>query len=86
MKIKNWIIKKLGGFTEEERDSYEKWAVKYLTGINGEVTPNYSYYIPFENDDICVIKSRITVSNGIIKGIKVAPWCKEVVITSLITP
>ena len=87
MNLKNWIIKKLDGITKDEneecRQQYEKWAVKYLTGKNGEVTPDVEYYHPFENDDICVIRSRIHIGNAKITGLKVAPWCKKVVATEL---
>lgn len=79
----NWIIKKLGGTTADEQASYEKWAVENLTGKNGEVTPDCLLYIPFDGDDIVVIRSRITICNGIIKGLKVAPWCKDVVASGL---
>ena len=76
------IIRLLGGITktdaELKREEFEKWATENLTGINDEVTPNVSYYSPFEGDDICVIRSNITIMNGLVKGINVAPWCKNV--------
>ena len=87
MKVKNWIIKKLGGLTveqhEEARSGYEKWAVENLTGKNGEVTPDCAHYFPFEDDDIVVIRSRISISNEKIKGLKIAPWCKYVATSGL---
>lgn len=88
MKIISWIIIKLGGITveqqEETRILYERWAVKHLVGKNGEVTPNVSHYFPFDDDDIVIIRSRISVTNGKIKGLKIAPWCKDVCASGLI--
>ncbi|QCQ57877.1 hypothetical protein Barba22A_gp026 [Rheinheimera phage vB_RspM_Barba22A] len=81
-KIKNWLIKKLGGITLAEQESvrveYEAWAVRNLTGKNGEVTPDCLLYLPYYNDDIVVIRSNINICNGEIKGLSVAPWCRNV--------
>ncbi|MFT5451716.1 MAG: hypothetical protein ACI9N9_001202 [Enterobacterales bacterium] len=81
--FRNWIIKKLGGITkarqEEIRLSYEKWAVANLTGINNKVTPDCSLYIPFGNDEVVIIRSRIAVRDGVLKSCVVAPWCRDVV-------
>ncbi len=89
MKFKAWVIKKLGGVTvdfhEDARANYENWAVEHLTGKNGEVTPDCAHYFPFEDDHIVVIRSRISISNAKIKGLKVAPWCRQVVATGLRT-
>ena len=63
---------------EKKRSCYENWAVEHLTGINGEVTPDCSFYMPFHGDDIIIIKSKVTVCAGIIKGLKIAPWCNGV--------
>lgn len=83
MDIKNWVIKKLGGITNDQQEAiragYEAWAVEHLTGKNGEVTPDCAHYFPFDGDDIVVIRSRISITNARITGLKVAPWCKEVV-------
>ena len=82
MRLKNWIINKLGGITREQQESkrlqHEKWAVKYLTGKNGEVTPDCYIYNPFDGDDIVVIRSKIEILNGLVKGVKIAPWCNDV--------
>ena len=87
MNIKSWIINKLGGITKEQQEVtrviYEKWAIKYLTGKNGEVTPDCAHYFPFDGDDIVVVRSRISVTNARITGLKIAPWCKEVVAQGL---
>ena len=89
MNMKAWIIKKLGGVTKEEqerlRKRYEVWAIEYLTGKNGEVTPDFAHYFPFDGDDICVIRSRISISNARITGLKIAPWCREVSTSGLRT-
>jgi len=83
VKLRNWLIKKLGGVTrdeqEEKRASHERWAIEHLTGKNGEVTPDCAHYFPFPEDDICIIRSRMSVTNQKIKGLKIAPWCKGVV-------
>lgn len=82
MKFTGWIIKKLGGITkadqEELRKNYEAWAVKHLTGKNGEITPDSYMYNPYDGDDIVIIRSQISIMNGKVKGVKIAPWCKEV--------
>ena len=87
MKIKSWIIKKLGGVTEESheraRSDYEKWAIENLTGKNGEVTPGCAHHFPREDEDITIIRSRIGISSGKIKRLKVAPWCRRVVTSGL---
>ena len=87
MKIKSWIIKKLGGVTEEShekaRSDYEKWAIENLTGKNGEVTPDCAHYFSFEDENITVIKSGISISNAKIKSLNVAPWCRQVVTSGL---
>ncbi len=87
MKFKNWIIKRLGGISASEheriRAQYEAFAVKHLTGKNGEVTPDYYFYKPFYGDDILVIRSRIEIMSGVVKQVVVAPWCKEVVMSGL---
>ena len=80
--IRDFIINKLGGMTkkrqEEIRSQYESWAIEHLTGKKGEVTPNVTFYRPFDDDEIIVIRSRIKIMNGMIKSLKVAPWCREV--------
>ena len=87
--MRNKLIKWLGGVTkkehEDDRSKYEKWAVDNLTGKNGEVTPNCLIYSPFYGDDIVIIRSRINILACVIKGLKVAPWCKEVVLSGLQT-
>ena len=87
-KIKDWFIIKLGGITKDQQEvirvSYEKWAVDYLTGKNGEVTPNFAHYIPYPGDDIVIIRSRISITNARITAIKIAPWCNQVVTSGLI--
>lgn len=89
MKLNDWIIKMLGGITkadhEAERLKHELWAIKYLTGKNGEVTPDVCYYHPFDGDDIVIVRSRISVTNGVVKGVKIAPWCSQVVLSGLVT-
>lgn len=75
-------IKLLGGFSaedmEHERKKHEEWAIEYLTGKNGETVPDCLFYIPFDGDDIIVLRSRIKISNARIAGLKVAPWCRNV--------
>lgn len=87
MIIKNWIINILGGVTKDSQEktrlSYEEWAVQNLTGKNGEITPDHLDYAPLYDDDICIIRSRIIISNGKIKSLKVAPWCRDVIASSL---
>jgi len=78
MNIRNWIIKKLGGITEDERLNYEEWAVEHLTGKNGEVTPDCLMYIPFKGDEIVVTRSNISIRNGVLKSLNIAPWCRDV--------
>lgn len=85
--IKNWIIEKLGRITSEEfeknRSDYEKWAIENLAGKNGEITPDCYFYKPFDGDNIIVIRSNISIMNGRISGLKVAPWCKNVICQNL---
>lgn len=87
--LRTKIIKACGGYTseevEEKRSLYEKWSMEYLQGKNGEVVPDCSFYFPFEDDDIMVLRSRINISNAKIKGLKVAPWCRDVVTSGLRT-
>lgn len=86
MDLRKWIINKLGGITKEQKEetriTYEKWAVKHLTGKNKEVTPDCLLYLPFDGDDIVIISSRTTITGGRVKGIKIAPWCKDVICES----
>jgi hypothetical protein len=86
--MKDKLIKWLGGVTKQQQEDtralYERWAVDNLTGKNGEVTPDYLIYSPFYGDDIVIIRSRITILGCVIKGLKVAPWCKEVSASGLI--
>ncbi len=86
--IKDWIINKLGGVTKEQHESkriqYEKWAVENLTGKKGEVTPDCFIYVPFDGDDIVVIRSKIEICNGTIKALNIAPWCKDVITANVI--
>jgi hypothetical protein len=81
------IIKAFGGVTPDEvectRQLYEAWAIQYLTGKNGEVTPNVSHYKPFDNDNIIVIRSQITIHSGMITGLEIAPWCRQVYVTGI---
>jgi hypothetical protein len=88
MNIKRWIIGMLGGITSEHqekvRESYEAWAVKYLTGKNGDTTPNCSFYLPIYGDNITIIRSGVTINGGSVKGLKVAPWCKNVVVSGVV--
>lgn len=88
MNIKKYIINTLGGIesheVEKERKKYEVWAIKYLTGKNKEITPDCFVYIPFDMDDICIIRSDTRVCDGLVKGIKIAPWCKNVVVEGVI--
>lgn len=82
MGIKAWVINRLGGVTKDQQETtrsmYEKWAVKHLTGKMGEIAPDCLLYLPFYGDDIIVLRSNIEVSNGVVKGVKIAPWCKNV--------
>ena len=78
MNVRNWIIKKLGGVTENERRGYEEWVVEHLTGKNGEVTPDFLMYVPFEGDEIVVIRSNISIRNGVLKSLAIAPWCRDI--------
>ena len=87
-KIKNWIIKICGGITAEDAESkrheYEQWAVKKLTGKNLEVTPvDCSIYCPFYEDKVLVIKSGITIINGVVNSLEIAPWCVGVKIIGI---
>ena len=90
--IKQWVIRKLGGVTirdhqdaiEAQRKNHEEWAVKNLSGKNGEVTPDFSIYIPHYGDDIVIVRSKIEIASGSIKGLNVAPWCKSVIASGLI--
>lgn len=85
--MRNKLIKWLGGITKKEheaiRSMYEKWAVENLIGKHSEVTPDSFIYTPLYGDDIIIIRSRITILGGVIKGLKIAPWCKEVVSSGL---
>ena len=85
--MKDFFIRLLGGITKEHHEKFrsgcESWAVENLTGKNGEVTPDCLLYIPYHNDDICVIRSRITICDGVIKDLKIAPWCREVICSGL---
>lgn len=85
--LRTKIINALGGSTadevEENRAKYESWAMEYLQGKNGEVIPDCSFYFPFDDDDILVLRSRVNISNAKIKGLKVAPWCREIVTSGL---
>lgn len=87
--IQNWAIKRLGGITQDEHEAeclkHERWAMEYLTGKSGEVVPDCSFYFPYEGDDILVMRSKINISNARITGLKVAPWCREVVTSGLST-
>ena len=89
-KFSEWLIRKLGGIPKEEHEElrliYEKWAMKHLTGKNGEVTPDCAHYFPFDGDDICILRSRVTITNSHITGIKIAPWCQQVVMSGLTFP
>ena len=78
MNVRNWIIKKLGGITEDERRNYEEWAVEHLTGKNGKVNPDVMMYIPYEGDEIVVTRSNISIRNGVMISLDVAPWCRDV--------
>ena len=86
-RIRGWLISKLGGVTieqqEETRSNYESWAVENLTGKNGEIVTDCRFYFPYYEDSIVVIRSRIEICNGKIKDLKVAPWCRDVVINSV---
>jgi hypothetical protein len=86
-KLAGWVINKLGGITlseqEERRLIYEKWAVKHLTGKNGRVTPDCYIYIPYGNEEVTIIRSKIDISRGAVKNIIVAPWCNNVVLSGL---
>lgn len=68
---------------ETVRINYESWAVENLTGKNGEVTPDVRFYLPNYNEDIVVIRSNIRICNGDIKGLIIAPWCRNVSSTGL---
>ena len=85
--MKDWIIKFLGGVTSKEHEFNQSehklkleqcgiWAIKYLTGKNGETTPDCVLYNPYDEDDIIVITSNMTIMPGNIKRIRIAPWCK----------
>jgi hypothetical protein len=84
MSIKKWIINKLGGITVEQQEAirvqYKDWAVKNLTGKQGEITPDCRFYLPFGDENLLIIRDRVTVSGGSISTIQCAPWCKGVVI------
>ena len=81
-KFINWVIKILGGITEQQQEelrfSYEKWAVKHLIGKAGRVTPDAAIYVPCDDDEVTIIRSKIYISNATVKSIIIAPWCKDV--------
>ena len=87
--LRTKLIRAIGGITpeelEEKRAAYERFAMEHLVGKNGEVVPDCSFYFPFEDDDILILRSRINISNAKIKGIKIAPWCQQVVTKGLRT-
>jgi len=86
--MKDWIIRKLGGKTKAEDAAFRKkcadFSMRYLNGKRGEIIPDCSIYIPFDGDDLCILRGDITVASGRIKEIKVAPWCGNVVLSGLI--
>lgn len=81
--MKQWIINFFGGFSEREVNELmqkcEEFAVENLQPKNGAISPDATFYIPFDGDDICVIRSRITIMNGRVSGLRFAPWCRNVV-------
>lgn len=83
--MKDWLIKILGGVTKDEQEilraHYEKWSMKHLKGKNGEVIPDCSFYALFDGDDILILRSRISVMNGLVKNVRIAPWCKDVIVS-----
>ena len=87
--MKDWVIKMLGGITKEdhetERLKHERWAIENLTGKNGEVTPDCMVYLPFDGDDIVITRSQIRVANARVARIKIAPWCRHVMIEAITT-
>jgi len=66
--MKNWLINKLGGITNDEFEKFridcEDWTIKNLTAKLAC------------NNEILVIKSNVVVSDAVEKTIKYAPWVK----------
>lgn len=87
--LRTKMITTLGGHTPDEveaqRVKYESWAVEHLQGKGNEVIPDCSFYFPFDGDDILVLRSRVNISGAKIKGLKIAPWCREIVTSGLRT-
>jgi hypothetical protein len=80
MMMRNWLIKLLGGFTKDDTDrlmqNCEDFAREYLTPLGGKIAPDASFYNPFDGDDLCIMRSQITIMGGRVAGMVFAPWCR----------
>jgi len=80
--MKDWIIKFLGGHTEtqmnEFKDKCASFAQESLCAKSGEISPGAYFYSPYDHDKIVVLRSNITIMNGLIDSLVFAPWCRNV--------
>lgn len=80
--MKNWIINFLGGHTEaqmnEFKDKCASFAQENLCGKNGEISPDVSFYFPYDHDNIIILRSSMIVMDGLIDSLVFAPWCRNV--------